>query len=142
MKAKKTILFVAGMTIIAVAVLIGHAAYNSEDYALASLMCALVVFEVWAMWWTFKSENQVAGLQKWVVIVRAAKAGEFGGLVSMKSVRKGDEWRVTEADSAAGAVCEVLGAGEVPVVWRKWEDLSLLRRMQLTVRDFVRGFYV
>lgn len=75
--------------------------------------------------------------EKYVVVVRQARPGEFGGSVSMKSIKRTDEWRVTWAESAADAVNDVLGAGDVPVMWMRWDMLSKWRRVVLTVREWL-----
>lgn len=83
------------------------------------------------------------GVEKYVVVVRNALPGEFGGRAGAAAVRMGDDWRVVSSRSAAEAVSEVLGAGEVPVHWCKWKDLPVMRRALLRIRDavrFVRGW--
>lgn len=98
-----------------------------------------VIGELYAI---FAATEQEKGMQKFVVVVRQAAPGEFGGFVSMQSIRRTDDWRVTYADDAGDAVNQVLCAGEVPIIWMKWESLSRYRRAVLTVSEvwrFVRG---
>lgn len=94
----------------------------------------------WSRYWRDRYSmlsNGDGGYQRFVVVVRQAAPGQFGGAVSMKSVRRTDDWRVTWAESAGDAVNNVLGAGEVPVVWMRWNMLPVWKRAVLTLRGWL-----
>lgn len=132
--------FIIGVVLCVLCLMFAGIAVWQELYEIAGILAFCFLLELAALLWMVMPENDGV-MQKWVVIVREAKAGEFGGTVTMKSVKRSDDWRVCEAATAAEAVADVLCAGEVPVMWRRWEDLTVVRRFQLTVRDFVRGFF-
>lgn len=106
------------------------------------VVSAIVGYVLAELYLLFRPSEDESQYKKFVVIVRQARPGEFGGYVSMQSIKRTDEWRVTWAETAADAVNEVLGAGEVPVLWKSWESLSWWRKSVLNVREvwhFVRG---
>lgn len=113
------------------------------EISIEALLAGVVVFcicaySLYPMVELMMPTDEEKRLKKYVVIVRQAAPGEFGGFVNMQSVRSSDDWRVTWAESSGDAVSMVLGAGEVPVVWGAWDSLSWGRRAFLNVREFWR----
>lgn len=106
------------------------------------VMVSIIGFVLQRMYEIFVKGDGEINLKKFVVVVRQARPGEFGGYVSMQSIKRADEWRVAYAETPADAVNNVLGAGEVPVLWMAWESLSWWRKAVLHVREvwnFVRA---